>query len=267
MFSWKAENPGRLLTEIKNYLSGRFTVKEIKWAIDHNQCFVNKKMERFGSTQIKKGDQLFIRLEKQKAFQCEPQRIIFEDEALLLYDKPPFISSEELGKILKCHLVHRLDRDTTGLFLLAKTAQTQSILEKQFRTRFVEKEYLALVEGETLQEGKIAGRMSPVFKNHAQVIWALTSKGLWSETDWKCIARQGKYSLLLCRPTTGRTHQIRVHLASMGHPIVGDPIYGSRKNLQVLRPLLHATSLKFQHPLLNKKVVFHSNPPSDFLIK
>jgi len=265
MISWKVKNTQRLLTEIKNKLSGRYTTKDIRWSIDHNRCFVNQTLERFGSTQVKAGDTISISIEKRAIFHLEPGRILFEDDHLLVYDKPPHLASEKLASLTKTHLVHRLDRDTTGVIILAKTESAQKNLEDQFRQRVVVKKYLALVEGNPGESGKIIGKMAPLSKRQGAIIWGISSKGLFSQTDWVRLRVSGKRALLQCTPLTGRTHQIRVHLAHIGHPIVGDGTYGSRSITGVNRPLLHASAITFKHPISNGSVHFEAPTPPDFL--
>ncbi|MFC2049533.1 pseudouridine synthase, partial [Chlamydiota bacterium] len=249
MISWKVKNTNRLLTEVKNKFSGRYTVKDIRWSIDHNRCFVNKSLERFGSTLVQPGDTVSIKIEKRYVFSKEPGRILFEDEHLLVYDKPHSVTTEQLGNLTGCLLVHRLDRDTTGVIALAKTAAAQKNLEEQFRARTVVKEYLALVAGNPGEEGVISGKMAPLSRREGAVIWGMARTGLFSQTRWQRLSMQGKLTLLSCTPLTGRTHQIRVHLAHIGHPIAGDATYGTRHmHTETLRPLLHAHTLQFTHP-------------------
>lgn len=264
MTSWKVKNTNRLLTEIKNKLSGSYTVKDIRWSIDHNRCFVNKTLERFGSTIVKEGDTISIHLEKRPAFVKDPHRVLFEDTHLLVYDKPPLISSEKLGSLTGCLLVHRLDRDTSGVILLAKTPEAQKKLEEQFRERTILKEYLAVVEGNPGEQGKVCGKMSPLSKREGAVVWGISPTGLSSQTDWTRLSCHGNLTLLRCTPRTGRTHQIRVHLAHIGYPIAGDATYGRRKNPSAKRPLLHAHRIQLQHPTTHATLHFTAPLPSEF---
>ena len=264
MTSWKVKNTNRLLTEIKNKLSGVYTVKDIRWAIDHNRCFVNKTLERFGSTTVRAGDTISIQVERRPVFQKDPKRILFEDDHILVYDKPPLITSEQLGKLTQCLLVHRLDRDTSGVMILAKTPEAKKNLEEQFKRRTTLKEYVALVEGNPGQEGTISGKMAPLSRREGAVIWGMCSSGLFSQTNWICLSNYGNRTLLRCIPFTGRTHQIRVHLAHIGHPLIGDTTYGHRSHTKALRPLLHAHSVQFLHPITHNPCQFTAPIPSDF---
>jgi 23S rRNA pseudouridine955/2504/2580 synthase len=265
MISWKAENQNRLLTEIKNKCSANYSVKDLRWSLEHNRCFVNKKIERFGSTSIRKGDLILFHPEKKPNFCKEELRILYEDTALLVYDKPPFLTSENLATITETQLVHRLDRDTSGVVLLAKDQRIGLELEKQFRERSIQKEYFAIVEGFPGKEGVIQGNMAPLHKREGAVIWGMATQGVWSKTAWECLRQGNNKSLLHCYPLTGRTHQIRVHLQHIGGPILGDYTYGAKQVITgVFRPLLHAHRLLFVHPLTGKSLSFTSEPPSDF---
>lgn len=264
MNSWKVENPNRLLTEIKNKFLGPYTVQDLRWSIEHNRCFVNKQIEKFGSAALKKGDLLYFWPEKKPFFTKEADRILYEDESLLVYDKPPFLSSENLEKMTQCLLVHRLDRDTSGVIVLVKNPRIQSALEKQFKERSVQKEYLACVEGYPENEGIIRGKMAPLHKRQGAVTWKMASEGVWSQTEWRCMQRRKNSALLLCFPSTGRTHQIRVHLNHIGYPIVGDFTYGASQIVKgVFRPLLHAYRLAFTHPHTKKRLSYEAEIPND----
>ncbi len=266
MISWKVQNRNRLLKEVKNKCSEHYSVKDIRWSIEHNRCSVNQRMERFGSAEVHPGDTITITLEKRPTTsRREEKRVLYEDESLLLYDKPPSLTTEELGQILNCHLVHRLDRDTSGILLLAKTQEVQKNLERQFRERLVHKEYLAIVEGDPGESGRISGKMAMISRREGAVVWGMKAEGVTSSTSWKRLDLKKSCALLHCFPLTGRTHQIRVHLAHIGHPIVGDVTYGSRRSFKnIFRPLLHAYCISFIHPVSGEKVEVGCAPPEDF---
>jgi 23S rRNA pseudouridine955/2504/2580 synthase len=266
MKSWIVKEAGRLLTEVKNQFSGFISTKDLRWSIEHNRCFVNNCVERFGSARVQKGDRICIHIEERPHLYFEKTDILYEDSHILVYDKPPYMTSEQLASFAHCNLVHRLDRDTSGVILLAKTTEAAFSLEEQFRKRNMCKEYLALVEGITQESDTIEGNMAQVSKKEGSVVWAMSSKGVWSQTVYKRMATQNNHSLLLCTPITGRTHQIRVHLASIGHPIVGDYTYGVRRQGKAFRPQLHALKLGFTHPKTGEKLSFTAPTPSDFLM-
>lgn len=237
-------------------------------------------------------------------------QIIFEDENLLVVDKPAGLVSTPsetqaegtLADILnKEHgvqldrggLVHRLDKDTSGLILAAKTQEIFDGLQAQFKDRTVKKEYLALVHGVMEQSGKIEAKIgrNPINREkftvmdegrEATTLYTLekhfemkeeTIDELFSEFN-KIQRRKlknlnyGKFSLVRCFPETGRTHQIRVHLKHIGFSIVGDEKYGGRKVVRLdhrwcPRQFLHAARISFIHPKTGEKLEFESPLPED----
>ena len=218
-------------------------MKDIHWAIEHHRCRVNEEVERFASTRLVPGDKVFFSIQRRPSIQKESSRILFEDEEMVAYNKPSGISSPDLATLLGLELVHRLDRDTTGVILFAKTAEGRQKLEALFRTREVEKSYLAIVEGNlSTSSGTICAPLAPIHRREGSVRMGVDKKGKFAKTDWEVLLRRGSLSLLRCSPKTGRTHQIRAHLRHLGLPIVGDREYG-HKGLRFLRPMLHAESV------------------------
>ena len=161
-------------------------------------------------------------------------------------------------------IVHRLDKDTTGVILVAKDTKTQEALSAQFHDRVVEKVYRAIVEGgvardEGLVEGMI-GRHPKLRKKMAMV----SKGGRHSTSRYTVIKRLDGFTYVEVYPKTGRTHQIRVHLASIGHPIVGDGLYGKKARKLAARPLLHAHRITFVHPATRLSVSLEAPIPNDF---
>lgn len=179
-------------------------------------------------------------------------RAIFADESIMVVDKPSGVLVDEVEKGAGAILVHRLDKDTSGVMVLAKNANAEQSLKKQFEEREVVKKYLALVHGEMKEnQGLIT---TPVHRYPKDKLRSAI-------TEWRVAERIGSYSLLELTPHTGRTHQLRQHLKSIGHPIVSDPIYGFRKKLKedllwCPRLFLHATYLEFTHPVSGEKIHF-----------
>jgi 23S rRNA pseudouridine955/2504/2580 synthase len=265
MISWKVENPDRLFSEIKNKFIGTYTATDLRWSIEHNRCFVNKKIERFPSSILQKGDLISFCPEKKPYFFKDEKRVLFEDDYIFVYDKPPFLPCESLEKFTPHWLAHRLDRDTSGVLLLAKDRTTLEALEQQFKVRSIQKEYLVLVEGYPGKEGSIKGNMALLHKRQGAVMWGMAPQGLWSQTQWRCVRRGKQMSLLHCFPLTGRTHQIRVHLKHLGYPILGDYTYGSAALKQeVFRPLLHAYKVSVTHPYSGERLMFKADVSEDF---
>lgn len=156
-------------------------------------------------------------------------------------------------------IVHRLDKETSGLIVVAKTPLALESLKKQFATRRVTKLYLAQVEGKVVEEeGRIdapIGR-SPRYPSRM----AIQPHGRSSQTEFRVLDRGKDTSLLLVRPLSGRTHQIRVHLRYIGHPVVGDPVYGHTRR----RLLLHAWRIEFTHPGNHARLRFEASVPLEF---
>lgn len=165
-------------------------------------------------------------------------------------------------------IVHRLDKDTSGLILVAKNDQAMRHLQRQFKQRTVRKVYLALVEGhfstgEALIDAPI-GRDQRNRKKMAVIPPNSPAQSRPAQTRVKLLDYYGSYSLMECLPQTGRTHQIRVHLAFTGHPIVGDLVYGRRKqHLELDRQFLHAAELTFQRPGDDATLTVRAELPSD----
>ena len=167
---------------------------------------------------------------------------------------------------LRPGIVHRLDRDTSGLLIVAKNMHTQAALIEQMKRREVVKRYLALVEGiVALDSGIIDAPIGRDLRHRQQM--AITASGSReARTHFRVLERFSRYTLLLLQLETGRTHQIRVHLRAIGHPVVGDPVYGSgRKQPDVLsqRQFLHAYQLHFTHPVTDKAIELEAPLPAD----
>jgi 23S rRNA pseudouridine1911/1915/1917 synthase len=168
-----------------------------------------------------------------------------------------FTDSERPG------IVHRLDKDTTGLILLAKDSKTQESLSRQFSQRSVEKVYRAVVEGVVKkEEGTVEGEIGRHPKERKRM--AMVKRGgRYSLSRYRVISLLADTSYLEVYPSTGRTHQIRVHLSSIGHPIVGDQVYSKKRRKAVNRPLLHAYRIAFDHPVTKKRILLEAPVPHD----
>jgi len=222
-----------------------------------------------------------VRIREEEAGAIEQPRIpiLYEDRSVVVVDKPPGIPVHPAGVgkrgvtvvgVLGAQgalaggsperpgVVHRLDALTSGVMVLARTERAWRDLVEQFRRREVRKEYLALVEGEVEPEaGEISGRLA----RDARRPWRMRvdRAGKEAETEFRVLVRREGKSLLLVVPRTGRTHQIRVHLAAIGHPVVGDPLYGGEGE----RLMLHAWRLGFRHPVTGKWLEFEAPPPPE----
>ncbi len=207
--------------------------------------------------------------------------IVDEDAALIVIDKPAGLvvhpgagnragtlqnallhHAPELAAIPRAGIVHRLDKDTTGLLVIAKTIPAQTDLVRQLAARSVKREYVALVEGDLARGGTVD---APIGRHPTRrTTMAVVAKGKPARTHYDVVERLGPATLLACRLETGRTHQIRVHLASLGHPLVGDAAYGKRSALRFGRQALHAARLTLVHPVTGALRTWESPLPADF---
>ncbi len=166
------------------------------------------------------------------------------------------------GPRLRPGLVHRLDKETSGILVLAKDTQSLNILSKQFEQREVEKVYRALVTGKLEQKkGEIVGSIGKDFEKMRMTV---SSAGRYARTDYKIVKSFKTETYVEAYPKTGRTHQIRVHFAKIGHPVAGDPIY-SEDASKFPRMMLHAYRLTFTHPKTKKRMTLEAPLPKDFL--
>lgn len=179
----------------------------------------------------------------------------------LLYHAPDI----SIGGTHRPGIVHRLDRDTSGVLLVAKNESALENLQKQFHARTISKTYLALVQGGIVHpRGQIDAPIGRDPRDRKRM--AVTSgRARQAETEFAVKLNLGPYQLLELYPKTGRTHQLRVHLAFIGHPVVGDPVYGKTKSgLNVPRQLLHAWKISFEHPRTGERQNFTAPLPGDF---
>ena len=205
--------------------------------------------------------------------------VVYEDEALVVLNKPSglltvpgrdpahkdSLASRAQAVYADALIVHRLDMDTSGLVVMARGAKMHRNLSLMFQQRAVEKKYLARVWGEPEQEcGEVDLPLICDWPNRPKQIVDF-EVGKPSLTRWKKLSSDGKSSLLELTPVTGRSHQLRVHMQAIAHPILGDPFYAHPQALAAAtRLLLHATVLSFQHPVSSVPVQFECAPDPEF---
>lgn len=251
---WIVYRAGNLVGFLSSQLEGHSN-KFLRRLLEANLCRVNGKVERFASRKVSKGDVIelapsFQTLLHPKLYQF---KTVFENDALKIVNKPAgFVCSpQETLKIFgpQVSLVHRLDKDTTGLLILAKKKSVHDTLLQIFKERQIQKKYLALVDGCVRQkEGTRESLLIKKGSYHGQTIWGSSpNQGLKAITHFRRLKVGKESTLMECTPVTGRTHQIRVHMAEMGHPILIDPQYARsyRSNVFCQRTLLHAYQLDF----------------------
>ena len=210
-----------------------------------------------------------------------PLDIVYEDAALLIVNKPPGLvvhpgsgnwrgtllnalleHAPQLAHVPRAGIVHRLDKDTSGLLVVAKKLASQTSLVRQLQARTVKREYLALVHGQIKIDGKV---VAPIGRHPVKrTKMAVVARGKDAATHYQVMERFTDCTLLRCLLETGRTHQIRVHMQSIGHPLVGDPVYSGTKKKPVFpRQALHALKLSLLHPETQKIMHWQVEAPQD----
>jgi 23S rRNA pseudouridine1911/1915/1917 synthase len=224
-----------------------------------------------------------------------PLKVVFEDEHLLVVDKPAGLvvhpaagnldgtlvnallhhcagKLSGIGGVARPGIVHRIDKDTSGLLVVAKTDVAHEGLARQFAAHSINRRYLAIVTGvPKASEGKIDAPLARSAANRKKIAIVQGSRGKRAVTHWKRLRLLKDAALVECRLETGRTHQVRVHMASIGHPLVGDPVYSRSgkthgkllKELNFQRQALHAAELGFTHPVTKHRLSFSSAMPPD----
>ncbi|MDQ3180324.1 MAG: RluA family pseudouridine synthase [Acidobacteriota bacterium] len=262
------------------------------------ECKINNKSEK-GGYHLQAGDfvEIEIDLDADTAMKPEaiPLEIVFEDSEIIVIDKPPGMlvhptlgqksgtllnglayhlnshyltvgkdkiihpSSFILQPFTRPGLVHRLDRQTSGLMIIAKTSRAHRILCDHFQRKLIEKRYLAIVE--CIVEKDSGAVYAPIGHFADEKRWGVKADGKTAETRFRVLQRFTGKTLLELEPVTGRTNQLRIHCASIGHPIIGDKLYGGR---EFSRLCLHAAKLTFWHPNGDKRLEFESDLPKEF---
>ena len=269
----------------------RMTVKRL---LEENKILVNGKFPK-ASYKASKNDKIEIQIDEPKEIKLEAQDIpidiIYEDKDIIVVNKPKGLvvhpangnpdgtlvnaimaickdSLSGIGGEIRPGIVHRLDKDTSGLLIVAKNDVAHVKLSEQIKNREVKKIYIALVRG-SVPENEATINMPIGRSTKDRKKMAVTKNGKEAITHFKVIERyttdKGTYTLLEIKIDTGRTHQIRVHMAEIGHPVIGDAVYSNGKNeFGIEGQCLHAKSLEFKHPTTGKEMKLEAPLPEYF---
>jgi 23S rRNA pseudouridine1911/1915/1917 synthase len=290
-----AAGPDDAGSRLDQFLQARlegFSRARCQALVEEGHVRVNDKPPSKAGLKLKAGDRVRVALPAVEPSQVTPEAIpldvVYEDEALLVVNKPqgmvvhpaPGTPSGTLVNALLHHcrdlsgiggvarpgIVHRLDKDTSGLLVVAKHDRAHQALQKQIAAKTALRQYWAVVRGHMPEpEGRIE---APIARHPVQrQKMAVVPGGRHAATRWKVLEAYKGFALLELTLETGRTHQIRVHLAHLGHPVVGDPVYGGDLKLPVklAGQALHARRLAFDHPDSGARLTLEAEPPENFL--
>lgn len=263
----------------------------IQKLIEDGEILVNGQTKKI-SYKVHTGDEIEINIPEPKETNIKPQNIpvevIYEDSDIIVVNKPKGMvvhpangnpdgtlvnailalckdNLSGIGGEIRPGIVHRLDKDTSGLLIIAKNDLAHKNISEQIKNRQVKKIYIALVKGNVAEdEATIDMPIGRSTKDRKKM--AVRKDGKTAITHFKVLKRYNKYTLLEIKIDTGRTHQIRVHMAEIGHPVVGDMVYSSGKNeFGIEGQMLHAKSLDFKHPVTGKEMHLEADLPQYFV--
>lgn len=254
--------------------------------IREGRVTVNGRAEMRPALKAGNGDTVELDMPQAKPTETEaqdiPLEILYQDEHLAVVVKPcgmvvhPAAGNEDgtlvnallyhldhlsgIGGEMRPGIVHRLDKDTSGLMLVAKEDKAHAALSRQLSDRQMEKHYRALVMGHMKEPEGVIEKPIGRSRNDRKKM-AVEPDGRWAKTEWRVLREYPDRTLLDVHIITGRTHQIRVHMSSIGHPVLGDPLYGTRNMPKAERLMLHAYSLEFTHPITGERMRFTAPCP------
>ncbi len=277
---------GRIDKELGHHFP-QYSRSQLKRWIDDGTVTVNGQSVK-AKYQLHEGDEVIVKPEAPVEIELEPEDIpldiVYEDGDVIVVNKPqgmvvhpaPGHPNHTLVNALMYHaplssingefrpgIVHRIDKDTSGLLMVAKTDRAHRSLTAQLKEKSNQREYVALVHGVINEnEGLIDAPLARSPKDRKKQ--AVVINGRNAVTHFKVLKRYQHYTLVSCRLETGRTHQIRVHMKYINHPLAGDPLYGPRKTLPGKGQYLHARLLGFKHPVTGEEMTFTAPLPADF---
>jgi len=291
---FKVTNENDIGTRIDKYLSNNIEGRSrsfIQGLIDSKSVLVNEK-EVKSNFKLRENDEIVVNMPKPIELDVKPENIdlniVYEDKDIIVLNKPQGVvvhpapgnysgtlvngllyhckDLSGINGVIRPGIVHRIDKDTSGILVIAKNDESHNILAEQFKDHSIKREYYALVEG---RFNKLEGTIDkPIGRNKKDRLkMAIVDDGKRAVTHYNVLEQYNNgTSLVKCTLETGRTHQIRVHMASIGHPLVGDPLYGLKKQRFKLEgQVLHAKTLGFIHPTTKEYIEFDSELPKYYL--
>jgi 23S rRNA pseudouridine1911/1915/1917 synthase len=271
--------------------------ERLKALVSAGEVTVDGRQERDPARKMKGGEAVSVIIPPARPAEAVsqdiPLDIRFEDEHLLVVEKPaglvvhPAAGNLDgtlvnallhhcagrlsgIGGVARPGIVHRIDKDTSGLLVVAKTDRAHAGLAAQFAKHTIGRRYLAVVSGlPTPPAGRIETNLARSEANRQKIAVVSPPKGKHAVTHYRVLEPLRNAALVECRLETGRTHQVRVHMAHLGHPLIGDPVYGQGRQAELCRRLgfhrqaLHAAALKFEHPITKEILTFESVAPPD----
>lgn len=287
----------KIVVDIENmrldtYIASKYDISRtmVQKLIEEGNVLVNEKEKKI-SYKVQIGDNIKINIPKPQETNIKPENIpieiVYEDNDIIVVNKPKGMvvhpangnsdgtlvnaimaickgSLSGIGGEIRPGIVHRLDKDTSGLLIIAKNDRAHVNMSNQIKNREVKKIYIALVRGNVNEEeATINMPIGRSTKDRKKM--AVRKDGKEAITHFKVLKRYSKYTLLEVKIDTGRTHQIRVHMSEIGHPIIGDMVYSNGKNeFSVSGQMLHAKSLDFKHPITGKDMHLEADLPQYF---
>lgn len=285
----QSNDSGKRIDKLLTIIQPDTSRSEIQSWIKQNKVAVNGFSIK-ANYKCKEGDMITWSIPKKQELTIQPEsitlNIVYDDEHIVVINKPRGMvvhpsqshTSGTLVNALLYHykdqlsslsgkeragIVHRIDKDTSGLLIVAKSDEAHSELQRQFKNREVKRTYEAIVHGAISHDHGLVD--APIGRDPKQrQNMAVVDQGKRARTHFRVIKRYEKFTHIECQLETGRTHQIRVHMKYINHPLVGDPKYGPRKPFVNFGQVLHARSLEFIHPITEDPLCFTSDLPEDF---
>lgn len=279
-------------TRLDSYIANRIEISRVavQRLIEQNKILVNNKIQK-PSYKVQINDEIFMEelnpIDTKIIAQDIPIEIIYQDDDIIVVNKPKGLvvhpangnpdgtlvnaimsickdSLSGIGGEIRPGIIHRLDKDTSGVLIIAKNDKAHINISEQIKNREVNKIYVALVRGQ-VPENNATIKMPIARSTKDRKKMAVSKTGKEAITHFKVLKRYKNYTLLQVKIDTGRTHQIRVHLSEIGYPVIGDSVYSNGKNeFNIQGQMLHAESIEFKHPTTNKNIKLEAKLPEYF---